>query len=694
MASVLAIQEFAGYIPTKDPRQLQSAAILDGQNFIHDIYGPRAGFANQIRFSQPLDSISRQHVSELRCGDDLFYGTATGVLRLDSESKLWYPLFDVTIENPKWPWTVAYVGKKYYFAQYEIGLWEYDPSAGTIRHVKTPLYDRAIWVCAAFGRLIMLTTTYVSWSAQDDGGDLTPMLSTGAGAQGISLVGGTAYRVDPVVNGVIVATDRGLMKGTKVDESYVFSWHVVSSDLRIMSPTCACSIPDAGVIYCDYHGLRYVANIDTSSTYTTLQPWEAEIGQVFLREFLQSARSKVPGDVMLHYSYNEQAVFVAFSMSGPHGLFNKAYAYKVPSGKWGVFNEQFTGLLDMPDDFGVWRGGYIDAQGFLRRFNYNKYKDELLTEASFEHIKYHKAAGGDVTLHLTDTVNLRAEDSSTGDITYTLTQDTCYTVDEELFIDEAQVSLFPNTVKSGFYGKVKQTYTSTIPVNESGIVLTSGIIRVTGTSVQTEPQSAAILSGSLSQTEPQSGTIFDGKFNQSVFDEYIADNDIGLGDCGFVRYELSASPPAKTDLQSSITFGPLRIVAKKDVPETCSFTRAIFGLEYMGTSSTTVDWNAGSTLITEDWSSGTTTIEIDYGVQDPTQYTFSLTTTMSRDSYAASTQYSGRGYPIVKTMYSLTFSIPQYCGSFGLFTIATESEGDYFYLKYAEISGISNGASY
>jgi hypothetical protein len=693
MGAVLATTAFASYIPEKDPRQCTQVTVLDGKNFVPAQYGLKAYFGSEIYFSEQFGTSRRQHVQLLRCGDMQFFGTPDGVYAIDDTSKLLYPLFSVTVVDAHWPWTVAYVGKKYYFAQYEIGLWEYTPDTQQIRHVVTPVYDNAIWVCAAFGRLMLLAPTYICWSAMDDGSDLTPLLSTGAGAQGISLIGGTAFRVDPVVNGVIVATSNGLLKGTKVDETYVFSWKVTSREMELFSPLCACTIPDTGILYVDEHGIHFVQNTDTSSVYTTLAVFEAEMGEYFRRTYLKTKRSKVYGNVYLAYSYAERAVFFAFSDSGAVGFFTQAYVYSIETGKWGLFNHAFTAIFDSLDDAGLWRCCYLDAVGTLRQLTDHYYSEETISAAKWTEYSRYAVSDPNLLILTIDSVNTKYQNPDTGELVTDVEQTSSYAPGCELFYNDGPLDMpLVSGQPSGLYTIARNDLRETADFSEGTISITD-VNKLYGSVADSEPQSGAVLEGGHAvASDLDSGPYVSPEVSTPI--ECAVYDDLNFCEDDAVYYSQKAYSIEKVALDSSTSIGPFRITQGDSVTGSCYFTFVKFGLSSVGVSETVFDWNSMSSAQTIDWNDVEEAETVDWGMGDPTTYSYDFSLDMTNDGWPTSSIYTDIPVLINSTQYSRQYSFSGYVGVHGVMTLTTKNVGDFFYLKTIDLGGMPAGRQY
>lgn len=692
MGLVTYSTDVATYVPGRDPRKCKQISVLDGANFIIDYEGPRAAYENIYWHTSGFSKLMRQHVTELRCNDQLFFGTSDGIYYRDETSHILYRLFDVTLENVHWPWSVAYVGRKYYFAQYEIGLWEYDPANGDIRHVKTPVYDRTRWVCACNGRLVYLTSTEVSWSGQDDGSSLTPSLATGAGSQLTSLLGGVPYRVDPVVDGVVVATSQGLIKGTMVDETYVFAWRVVSRELRLMSPSCAVVVPDAGIIYADEHGLRYLADTATGESTVSLQKWEEEVSDAFRNDFLKTPRVKTPGNMLMHYSYAESTIFVALSTGGPVGFFTKAYAYFVPSGKWGVLSANFTGLFDLPDENGQFRGGFLDASGECRRFADLHWSEQVVNSAMLMPYHYFKVSDGTLTKVSMDTRNDLLQDPVTGKLELHLEQDVAYHAKDELWYSDYDQSIFSKGVTSGLYKKSKSFWSDTVEYQgHDELMLVSEPLVLSGDDNSREPDAVSdILDGVTASADDAIDAALWGEGDVST--HYGVRDELCFSPVGFSYMRVDKYRLPIVGLNTHITIGPIRYVTQENAAELNMISGIFLGTASFGTYASYEDWNSSS-LQAEDYNNSSEADE-DWGIGVPTTYSFKAKLDITRDSHPDTASMTEDLYACNQTEFSVTYRPRGTSSVFNLLELSAKDVGNFFYIKSMEIEGQTIGALY
>ncbi|HMD82455.1 MAG TPA: hypothetical protein VKE92_14160, partial [Anaerolineales bacterium] len=203
------LKELGSYRPVIDPRRFPTPVVIKGTNFVFDVDGPRAGFADRFYNWFQFDAKTRLGIREFKVEREFFYGTPTGIWEIDPVSLMPDLLLPITTIKRHWPWTMAKVGNRYYFAQHNVGIWQYNPDSddNEWRRVNLPLNVNCKGVCEAYGRLIALSDELVFWSALDDGTDFEPSTVTGAGFQALSMLSRNAFRVDKVADGFIVSSD-------------------------------------------------------------------------------------------------------------------------------------------------------------------------------------------------------------------------------------------------------------------------------------------------------------------------------------------------------------------------------------------------------------------------------------------------------------------------------------------------------
>lgn len=370
-------KDFESYLPIFDARRLQKPGVLhpSSRNFVFDVDGPRSAWASRFANYWPFDQTTRHLIHEFKVEDKFFYGTPTGIYWVNPVSLAVEVLLPVTTLRRYWPWTHAKVGNRHYFAQHNAGLWEWNDDDGIWSQISTPEPVRGI--CLSYGRLVCLGADTVFWSSLDDGTDFVPSTTTGAGAQVLSILSKEAYRVDPVADGIIVSTRRGLIKGEKVEASYVFRWYVLSRAVFTFSPNMGCVLPDVGLVTLDESGF-HITNGELP------QPWQPEASEFFKRSFIgpEAGTTRVNamdrariGCCRLDYLPSSKEFFASFAPNNREGTFTQSFVYKVAAGRWGRFDWPHHGFFEVnKPPYNIDTPAYMDQWGYMQRIDelYNK----------------------------------------------------------------------------------------------------------------------------------------------------------------------------------------------------------------------------------------------------------------------------------------------------------------------------------
>jgi len=372
-STAVYMKDLQNWVPDLDPRRLAKTAIISGQNFLDDVDGPKSYFGHSFADFNRFSEISREKISELKVNDEFFYGTPEGVFRLNPDTLALELIIAVNVINTYWPWTVAFVGNIYYFAQYNIGLFQFNAVTNAVQKLTTPANDLVRFVCASYGRVIALSDTFVMWSALDDGTDFEPSTLTGAGAQVLSIIGKTGYRVDPVADGFIVSTENGLLKGEQVAAVYVWRFYVLSNDVKIKSPNAGVILPDIGYLALDKSGFHITNG-------AAPQPWEADFGTYLKDNIIKNMDERQVGNVGMYFSQASRILFVYFAPKIMEGEFNQTFAYYMPSQGWGEFHYRHHGIFETQTGLDKHNTNcFMDLDGYIKFFNGQPQSETLPT---------------------------------------------------------------------------------------------------------------------------------------------------------------------------------------------------------------------------------------------------------------------------------------------------------------------------
>lgn len=378
--STMLAKALGPWQPAIDSRKSDQPAIISGRNFRDRIDGPSSDWSSAFVNFNLWDANSRKKISELRL-DDIYYGTPTGVYRLNKTSYIWElilgpPHITIPLAKPYWPWTVAYVGGVFYFAQYDIGLWQWDPDTEILTEINTPAGSAIRKVMEDHGRLIYLADTVVAWSALDDGTDLVPDLASGAGAQSLGMVGGIAYDMQSFSENIIVYTDVGSMKGSFTTQAYVYTWAVGSTVIKIYTPNSNVFVPQLGVVSVDANGL-WLTQEYNYTTFGRPQPWEQDKSTYIKDNIINLTDHTLNGTVSLYYSQALQCVFICFSSNLLEGLFQVTFVYDVVSKRWSTFDQEHYGIFEtFNNQTKTFTCSFMDVNGYMKVFSNTDFSED------------------------------------------------------------------------------------------------------------------------------------------------------------------------------------------------------------------------------------------------------------------------------------------------------------------------------
>lgn len=380
--STVYAKELSSWTPDIDNRRQGKPGIITGTNFIDDVDGPRSAFSNSFNDYNLFNTITRQKVSELRLVNEILYGTVTGIYRINKTSKILECLLAVDCSAKVfWPWTYAMVGGVYYFAQYDIGLWRYDPITETISHVVVPIGDKIRGVAVSYGRLIYIGVdgngnAWVGDSDLDDGTALTPDLQHGIVAQAISMVGGDPLKIVAVEGGFFVFTTEGILQASITTEAYVFYYRPRTDKIKIFSPNAAIYVQSIGAICLDATGFHKIPNAVNAYELVMPEPWEILMGDYLKKNVIANLDQSLIGNINLYYSNSEQRLFVSFSSNIGEGFLANTYVFNVVAQKWSSFDTPHYGMFEvLQSNSRIFTCGFMGIDGYIRKFTNTNYTD-------------------------------------------------------------------------------------------------------------------------------------------------------------------------------------------------------------------------------------------------------------------------------------------------------------------------------
>lgn len=452
------------WTPDIDARKNDKPSIISGNNFRDMLDGPCSYWANNFVNYNRFDPASRAKITELRITNGFLYGTPTGVYKIDPVTKVLWPLLttpDITIIDPYWPWTIAFIGGFYYIAQYDIGLWQYDDVNEILTQIVTPLGNTVRCVVNCHGRLIAMSDTVVANSTLDNGTDFVPSLSTGAGAQSLAIVGGTAFKVETVSDGFLVFMSKGIIKGNWSTAAYVYTYTKHSENVRVFTPNSTVNVPGLGVLAIDNNGF-WLTKEYNYQTYGWPEIWDVEKSDYFKRSILQFMNENLHGTIMLYYSKALQVLFIAFSDNLTQGFFPITFCWDMVSKRWSSFNEQHYGIFETYNSTNnQYNCSYMDTNGYMHAFMDQNFSEDFpALPLQITDFVYRPSATDDIARKTLDidlngaayfervnTEILQSDNNPFAYMNYSLTQ--VYSINAETFSDTISTGGDPDADVSG-----------------------------------------------------------------------------------------------------------------------------------------------------------------------------------------------------------------------------------------------------
>jgi hypothetical protein len=375
----LLARDLGPWQPDIDSRRSDKPQIISGRNFRDGVDGPFSGWSSEFANWNLLDTSTRAKITELRLDEysDIFYGTPTGVYAVDKISGVMYCVLHITVTNIYWPWTIAYVGGMYYLAQYDIGLYQYDPINKIFSKLSTPNGSTVRFAVENNGRLVLFTDTVISNSSLDDGTDFIPDLASGAGAEALSIGGGTPYRIESISDGILVFTTAGIIKGNFTTNAYVYSYKgKFSKAIKLFNPNASCYVAGLGIVSLDINGL-FLTREYNYETQGYPQPWEIEKSDYIKKNIIVPMDKTKLGVIGMYYSQSLQVLFIYFSSNIQQGFFQTTFCYEFVSKRWGSFDQAHYGIFEVLDPItNTYTAAYLDANGYMQEFSNTNFTED------------------------------------------------------------------------------------------------------------------------------------------------------------------------------------------------------------------------------------------------------------------------------------------------------------------------------
>ena len=367
-----AFKDFDGLTPVFDAKKVTKPFVLDGRNFAMMADGPASIFGRRLIGCSVFRHPEAIQSFRVLAKSEAFYMTREGIFHFDSATWRMEPIFLIAAPgsppDPE-PWTSALVGGKQYFARRDVGLVQYDGATNTWALLTGGSIPENIVSCTqSGGRLIVLAEGVVAWSVIDDGTDFTPSTTTGAGFQSLSIINSTCtcspYKVLEYAAGFIVYTSEGMVRFELVQSVIPFRFKVLSRKHIPVNPYCVIEVGQYEHVMLSKAGFF-------STTGAIPEPWQVDMGQYLHERIVPVLDVDVPAVIRLDTDFDRQTFMVSFSNEQFPGTYTKAFVLYLPSQKWGSFDRNHTGLIDVHIDEAPNAGfhwGYCDTEGTLWEF--------------------------------------------------------------------------------------------------------------------------------------------------------------------------------------------------------------------------------------------------------------------------------------------------------------------------------------
>lgn len=368
MEGKFAVKDMKGLTPSVEPSVSDQIFALGGNNYVFDSRGVKSPFGDRVL--TPVAFGSPAYVQgvrlRLRGGDRCFTFVADGIREWDEETAGGWKIIYQTQNTSLSPyrWTFEYLSGWLYFAHPSVGLLALDLDTDICyRHdeVGTGTPTSVIAVSENNGRLGVLTTDVLAWSAPSDGLNFTPSLG-GAGAQKLAeRVPGDAIMVTSYAQGFMTWTTGGVMRSEFTADASVFRHRTLNTEYRPINSFCIVRVDVDTVVVLDERGLFMTKG-------EPLQPY-APLFNEYLLDLIQKRNYRFYESVRLEWDDLQRRLYFSYSDSIADPIYERAFVYYPPLDKWGEFSEPHYGILpflilnsERQDDY----FGYVDSMGVPR----------------------------------------------------------------------------------------------------------------------------------------------------------------------------------------------------------------------------------------------------------------------------------------------------------------------------------------
>ena len=383
----LTIASIEGSFPAIDRKKIAKPHVMDGSNYSIDLDGPKSAYGWQKPHERFLPS---QFVQSFPVGTEIFYFSRPSSELFLQISKVSWPdkqilsvdkfvSADLTRPKLNLPWTHALVGTFHFFANRTWGVLRYDFIADNWEDVTSTIgISNVFYITESGGRLCTLSEFFVTWSAIDDGMDNVPSLTTGAGAQAVSIVGTIEQDSDylgiqKISKGFLSFTAKGILRSELIDSINPFRHLPGETKYVPLTPWCITKTSATDVIMLTRFGLYTSAD---GVKFTEFQPLQNEH---FKKVEIPPLLSLSNGFIALNYSRARDELYVSFAQSATVSQYTKAWVLYIKRDSWGLMNHVHKAFVFLDvDGIGTkFQQAFIDVTGTLAYLNDNSISQSL-----------------------------------------------------------------------------------------------------------------------------------------------------------------------------------------------------------------------------------------------------------------------------------------------------------------------------
>jgi len=357
-----------GLVPALDNKKITQPVVLDGENFLVEVDGLRSGFGRTEISHELLVDITNVQIFTTDTATSWICTTGC-ILQYDVLTNTVVPVYVFTEPVDKFPWSMALVGGKYYFARRGVGLIEYIPTTASWHIVNGSSYgvdipSSIIGCCESGGRLVVLAHGLVAWSVIDDGTTFTPSTVTGAGFQSLAIIGSfsldSPLGVFRVNDGFLTFTRNGVMKSVFTNTIVVFRHRRLSAVSVPLNHDCIVQTKDDNVIYLAVDGFY-------RTTGDVPEIWQPLMSEYFRVNLLELRQLTANGQLKLTSIPSKSWLFVSLAELEQPYIYTKAFVWCGKVDEWGSFDRTHSCIADFTTslDNGVF---YFDSFGSLYQF--------------------------------------------------------------------------------------------------------------------------------------------------------------------------------------------------------------------------------------------------------------------------------------------------------------------------------------